>query len=118
MAERYRSEIARLIDSLNSDEHRAEASDIIRSLIDSIVLTPNEKEDRLMINLVGDLAGILSFAADRDKSSVSEDLLNFNLDECEALVEGGRNKRLSADTDDQCEALVAGVGFEPTTFRL
>ena len=98
MAERYRSEVAQLIDPLNSEDHRAEASELIRSLIDRIILSPSEDRDRPIIDLQGDLAGILAIAANRDKTSLSEDLLRIN--------------------PDQCEALVAGAGFEPATFRL
>ncbi len=50
------------------------------------------------IDLVGDLASIRSVVSGRDKL---------------ALTVG-----LSENNPDECEALVAGVGFEPTTFRL
>ena len=98
MAGRYKKEISRLIDSLNSDKNRGEATDLIRSLIDRIVLTPSEDREGPIIDLYGDLAGILSIAANRDRKLVVNGLSEFNPDECEALV--------------------AGVGFEPTTFRL
>jgi hypothetical protein len=71
-----------------------------------------------IIDLVGDLAGILSVASGRDKPALTVGLSEFNPDECEALVAGGRIGRLSPDSAEPCEVLVAGVGFEPTTFRL
>ncbi len=46
------------------------------------------------IGLEGDVAGILAVATRNDKAV------------------------LSGINPDECEALVAGVGFEPTTFRL
>lgn len=98
MAARYKKEVSQLIDSLNNENHIAEASELIRSMIDSVVLTPTTDGEGPQIDLIGDLAGILAIAADRDNPSVSRELSDFNPDECEALV--------------------AGVGFEPTTFRL
>ncbi|MDE4100292.1 recombinase family protein [Phaeobacter gallaeciensis] len=98
MSARYRQEVERLIDLLNSEHHRSEASDLIRSMIEAIVLTPAEDRDGPIIDLVGDLAGILSIASERGSSSIVDDLSNLNPDECEALV--------------------AGAGFEPATFRL
>ncbi|WP_082677547.1 recombinase family protein [Ruegeria profundi] len=98
IAARYKREVARLIDRLNSNEHREEAAELIRSLVDRIVLTPSQDRDRPIIDLEGDLAGILSVAAGVGKSTLSGDLSEFNPDECEALV--------------------AGAGFEPATFRL
>ncbi len=118
MAKRYRTQVAELIDSLNSEEHRTEASEIVRSLVDRIVLTPSEDRDHPIIDLEGDLAGILAIAANRDKASLSGELSNVNLDQCEALVAGRRSERLSPNAADDCEALVAGAGFEPATFRL
>ncbi len=138
MAKRYKLAINQLIDSLNNEDHREEASEIIRSLIDRIILTPSPERDRPIIDLEGDLAGILSVAVGTDKSALPRELSDINPDECEALVAGkrvkrsspdaaddcealvagGRGKRLSPGSAEQCEALVAGVGFEPTTFRL
>ena len=73
-------------------------SELIRSMIEAIVLTPSVERGMPIIDLVGDLAGILSVASGRDKPALTVGLSEFNPDECEALV--------------------AGVGFEPTTFRL
>ena len=98
IAARYKREVKRLIESLNSSEHREEASELIRSMIEAIVLTPSVERGMPIIDLVGDLAGILSVASGRDKPALTVGLSEFNPDECEALV--------------------AGVGFEPTTFRL
>ena len=98
MGERYRQEIGRLIETLNDKEHRVEAHEIIRSLVDRIVLTPDAATGRPQLDLVGDLAGILGIAAHRERSEVSRELSVFN--------------------PDKQEAMVAGVGFEPTTFRL
>jgi hypothetical protein len=64
MAAHYRQEVAKLRETLNDDETRYEATELIRSLIDKIVLLPDERhEKRLKMNLYGDLAGMLSMAS-------------------------------------------------------
>ena len=65
LAEIYRRKVAELHVTLNHDDSRAEAADIIRSLIDEIVLTPENGE--LRIDLKGELAPILAFANDDKK---------------------------------------------------
>ena len=47
---------------LNEEGHRDEAAGLIPTLIDRIVLTPNTTGTRLMVDLEGDLAGILAIA--------------------------------------------------------
>ena len=66
MAEHYRAQVANLARVLNREENRAEAADILRSLVDRIELTPNQHQ-KLEINLYGDLAGILALAATKDR---------------------------------------------------
>ncbi len=94
MGERYRQEVTALVSALNEDEGRTEAATLLRSLIEEIRLTPNPEWDDLTIDLFGDLAGILSMATNKDRSLFESDPY---------LVQ---------------DKLVAGVGFEPTTFRL
>ena len=64
---------------------------LIRSLVDEIILTP--EENRLRINLNGEIAAILALASNSKKPAAARDGL------------------------EQVK-MVAGVGFEPTTFRL
>lgn len=90
----YRSKVANLADALSSPEARSEAHEALRGLIDSVVLTPSE--DGYSIDLRGDLAGILSLATDTQAKTAG----------------AGVAEAVSQVT------LVAGVGFEPTTFRL
>ena len=47
--------------SLNSEETRHEAINILRTLIDRIVLHPGEGRGEMAIELHGDLAAILAF---------------------------------------------------------
>ena len=92
LAELYRSKVEALQDCLEAEETRDEAMELIRSLVDAIVLTPENGE--LRIDLNGELAGILALAA-----------------------ESKRPAGAIADGQEQIK-MVAGVGFEPTTFRL
>lgn len=110
MAERYKLEVNGLIAALNTESKRGEATDLIRSLIDRIVLTPREGEEGPIIDLHGDLAGILSIASKNDRKAVSAELSDFNPDECEALVAGDRGGRLAKASQNQCGELVAGKG--------
>lgn len=94
MADHYRREVEQLIESLNEPNHRSRAADLLRTVIEKIVLTPNKDSTKLEIDLYGDLAGILSIASKHDKHlKVNENLV-------------------------QQVKMVAGSGFEPATFRL
>ncbi|WP_299410422.1 recombinase family protein [uncultured Roseobacter sp.] len=92
MAEEYRKQVDELFEALADDTTRLEASDDIRSLVGRIVVSPG-KDDAVDLWLEGDLAGILTLAA---------------------------GKKVPAHPEDErvLLTLVAGVGFEPTTFRL
>ena len=97
MAEVYRLKVAELEIALNDDSIKAEAGEILRSLIDRVVLTPAiDAPDGIEARLNGDLVGVLVLSND-----------------------GGRKQKLPADgVAGSLLSLVAGVGFEPTTFRL
>jgi len=69
MAQIYRSRLAKLHEALGREETRAEAAEIIRSLVDEIVLTPEDSE--LKIDLRGDLAGILAIATNAKRPLAS-----------------------------------------------
>ena len=93
MAAVYKRQIAGLIAALNDEPRRAEAAEIVRGLVDAVIVSPDEA-DGLTIDLHGAIAGILALASDRKKPA-------------------------SLDETGVAEIkLVAGVGFEPTTFRL
>ena len=65
MPERYQQSIENLQETLAHEDDRYEAVDLIRSLIEKIVLTPDKDNKRLKVNIYGDLAGILSLASSR-----------------------------------------------------
>jgi site-specific DNA recombinase len=92
LPELYRSKIERLAEALTAPDTVAEAAEIMRGLIDRIVLTP--EGDVLRAELHGDLAVLARFAQ-------------------------GKEDRVESTGDSALRlSVVAGVGFEPTTFRL
>ncbi len=93
MATLYRERLERLHETLAGN---AEAAGIIRSLIELITLTP--EGDGLAIVLRGDLASTTALASDSKKPSSGET----------GLFGCGVSQ----------VSLVAGIGFEPMTFRL
>ena len=72
----------------------AEVRELIRGLVEAIVLVP--EDGRLRVEIRGELASIL------------------------ALAEGARRDKGAGVTGASCEQIkmVAGTGFEPVTFRL
>ncbi len=63
MAQRYSKAIRDLIEALDVPELEEEASERVRSVIEKIVLTPNAERSDLVVDLYGDLAGILHLAS-------------------------------------------------------
>ena len=92
MAKQYRLRVQQLHEALQDDceEKRMEAADIIRSLVEDIILTP--VDGKVEIDVRGDLAGILTLSAQTKNPA------------------GGRG---SSQIN-----MVAGAGFEPAAFRL
>ena len=96
MARIYRERVANLREALAHEDCKVEAAEIMRTLIDTIVLAPvgRDGKETLSITLRGHLAGILGLAAKATGP----------LEESDPVVE--------------CTKMVAGAGFEPATFRL
>ena len=117
MGARYRNALTELRDALASQNAHHHAVEILRSLIDKIVLHPVEKKaSGFLIDIEGDLAGILSLSQTSKKAAglTPDDLMQIK------LVAGARSGLDLQGGDDAAGQmkLVAGVGFEPTTFRL
>src|SRR5690606_6198325 len=109
MALQYRTRVQQLYDALQDEDEgkRIEAADTLRSLVDQIVLAP--VDGKVEIDVQGDLAGILTISAQRKNPAASAAGLQVK------MVAGtgvDHNLRLAP------VKMVAGVGFEPTTFRL
>lgn len=64
----------KLIDLFDKEDSGIETAEVIRSLIEKITFTPDTKKDALRIDLHGDLAGILSFALNKDKSLIPNEM--------------------------------------------
>lgn len=97
LAEVYRLKVAELEIALNDQSIKDEAGEILRSLIDRVVLTPAaEAPDGIEAQLHGDLAAILALSNNAE-----------------------RKQKLPADgAAGSLLSVVAGIGFEPMTFRL
>ena len=91
--ELYARKIGDLKSLLQNDVTKHQATEIIRSLIERIVLSPTDQRGKSDVVLHGALASILAYAN-----------------------ETAQNRVLSSGVGRVL--LVAGVGFEPTTFRL
>ena len=94
LAELYRRKVTNLQELLTEEVSRGRAMDVIRTLVDRVEVHTGPKRGQAQVILVGALASILNFA---------------NAEKQNAASGGGGVGR---------DLLVAGVGFEPTTFRL
>ena len=93
IGELYARKIGDLKSLIQNEATKNQATEIIRFLTDKIVVSPTGQRGRSDVVLHGALASILAYANDTAQSGV---------------VSSGVGRVL----------LVAGVGFEPTTFRL
>jgi len=115
MADRYKQEVTALRTALNDEGNRVEAADLIRSLVEKVVLTPKAAEKGLSIDLYGDLAGILTIATKKAVPLVQSGTGPYVQDK---LVAGARTELNLLFETNQQDKLVAGAGFEPATFGL
>lgn len=118
-AEIYRREVADLEVALNDPEIKGEAVEVLRGLIDKIVLIPDEDApDELRAELHGDLAEILALsdcAAPAGPTAATS-----------ASASAGRRKALRSGASEGLGvgsglrqlSVFARTGFEPVTSRL
>jgi len=92
IAELYRKQITQLQALLLDETSRPQTMEIIRSMIDHIEVHKGDEPNKPEVVLVGSLAQILEFTQ--------------------------QNKTAASNGSDGRVLMVAGVGFEPTTFRL
>jgi site-specific DNA recombinase len=125
MATFYREQVAALHVALG-DEHgegRDAAAERLRTLVDKIILTP--VDGKLAIDVHGDLGGILAIAHEKASRAEKEDASQGSAAlETRSRFNSPKNKgrtltgaAFAAELAKQVK-LVAGAGFEPTTFRL
>ena len=93
LAQLYRDKVARLELELADPALAAEAKSVIRSMIKTIAVSPGPNRGEVNLELHGELAALMTLAEARS---------------------GGKT---TSDTRIQV-SVVAGAGFEPTTFRL
>ena len=91
----YRGKVERLAAALDHPRERDEVATAIRGLIERIVLTPGVAWAEMDAKLVGDLGTIIEWTS-----------------------AGDRRRQANAPLPEMSVSVVAGVGFEPTTFRL
>ena len=113
MAALYAQRIAALSENLQREDTRAQAAEILRSLVDQVTLVPEDGE--LVIVLRGDLGAILRFATgkkDPDFLSEAEALDNLLAQSGGSRKPGRRNAKTSAlnATEVSQLSLVAGAG--------
>jgi site-specific DNA recombinase len=126
MADRYQREVSALIRTFHETSHREEAIELLRGLIDKIVLTPTPGKRGMVVNLYGDLAGILNMAMGGIDSQADQELdlkqvkLVVGLDE-PTSTRRRQGKRVSSTQVASVllqEKLVGPEGLEPPTKRL
>ena len=94
IAQIYRQKVADLTASLNDDLARPEATEALRDLVSEVRMVPDDGDEHgHVIELYGELGAILALADDAND----------------------KPRRLTGGVS---VPMVAGVGFEPTTFRL
>ena len=100
LAEAYRKKVSDLHAAIYSEETRDEAFEIIRTLIDKVLIHegPDKKPT---IELVGDIASMISIALPASKTQKT-----------------APGRAVLSDRDIRSVEVVAGTGFEPVTFRL
>ncbi|MFN3315068.1 MAG: recombinase family protein, partial [Hyphomonas sp.] len=97
-ADTYARKVADLANALNDDDTRTEAADLLRGLIDRIILRPDADAPKgHAIELFGELGAILSLCGNGM---------------------GGHAKARTKSAGVRQVTMVAGTGFEPVTFRL
>ncbi len=94
LAQIYRRKVERLQHALNDPEIRDEAIQVLRGLLESVVIAP--AETGFEVEIVGEIAHMIEMSMDEGKKKGPV-----------------LNERMARSVK-----VVAGVGFEPTTFRL
>ena len=108
MAHAYRERVAALIRGLDRATEMDAAKEALRTLVERIVLTPDESGRALAIDLRGDLAALLCLATGQPIQAIPQS--------GHAKAAPGERRGAVEEIDES--VLVAGAGFEPAAFRL
>jgi site-specific DNA recombinase len=95
LAELYRQKVANLQEALSTPNTQSEALEILRGLIEKVVLRP--LESGFEVELIGEIAAMIDLGTNK---------------------KAGSKEPAVPDAYRRSVKVVAGVGFEPTTFRL
>lgn len=90
MAEVYRQKVTALQSALYDPSIKDEAFELVRSLIDAVILVP--ENGKLRMDIKGDLVGILDLCADAEKKKPGT-VSSAGLSEQLKVVAGARNPR-------------------------
>ena len=106
MARIYCERVANLREALAQEDCKAEAAEIMRTLIDTIELTPvcRDGKETLSITLHGHLAGILGLAAKAKGRSMRATLWWILAQSSDALCDGCRRHVTAARVDSSLRA--------------
>jgi site-specific DNA recombinase len=96
----YRKKVERLTEALNTPEDRNEAAEAIRALVEKITLRPGPNRGEIDATLHGELGTILGWI------------------EAQAVEKTRKRETPAAFATGVSVSVVAGIGFEPMTFRL
>src|SRR6266567_3905908 len=96
----YRKKVERLTEALNTPEDRNEAAEAIRALVEKITLRPGPNRGEIDATLHGELGTILGWI------------------EAQAVEKTRKRDTPAAFATGVSVSVVAGIGFEPMTFRL
>ena len=96
----YAKKVSALTKALNRKEERQEAAETLRGLIEKISLTPGPERGEIYATLHGELSTILEWT------------------ERQAIGKAAKTTKPAADATGLSLSVVAGAGFEPTTFGL
>ncbi|MHB2170109.1 recombinase family protein [Alsobacter sp. R-9] len=99
LADLYRKKVAALHEALQDPRTQAEALDIVRSLIEQVIVRPREGGG-FEVELVGEIASMVEVAMGSERKNAARD---------GAALDAGSRRSVK---------VVAGTGFEPVTFRL
>ena len=96
----YAKKVSALTKALNRREERQEAAETLRGLNEKISLTPGPERGEIYATLHGELGTILNWT------------------ERQAIGKAVKTTKPAADATGLSLSVVAGIGFEPMTFRL
>ena len=96
----YRNKVERLTETLNNPENRFEAAEAIRGVVEKIMLRPGPNRGEIDATLYGELCTILGWIG------------------MQPIGKAQKHDTPVAFATGVSVSVVAGAGFEPTTFRL